>query len=83
VAHHGIALPRGEKMHVLELEKDVLSDDDDRRSEVQDALETTDQMHTDISRLKRLGIMTSQEGHDAHDQIDDIAETLTDKLPAE
>ncbi len=59
------------------------NDDDALRGEVEDALETTDQMHTDISRLNRLGIMTSQEGHDAHEQVDGIAETLTEKLPEE
>lgn len=60
-----------------------MSDDEERMGEVQDALETTDQMHNDISRLRRLGIMTSQEGHAAHHQIDDIADTLTEKLPEE
>lgn len=57
--------------------------DEDRLGEVQDAIETTDQLHIDISRLKRLGILTSQEGHDAHEQVDDIAETLSEKLPEE
>lgn len=63
--------------------EETLINDDDRMGEVQDALETTDQLHNDISRLKRLGIMTSQEGHDAHEQVDDIAETLSEKLPEE
>jgi len=80
VARERAALPRG-LLRVLEIQEDAMSDDDDRMVEVQEALDTTDQMHTDISRLKRLGIMSPQEGHDAHDQIDHIAETLTEKMP--
>lgn len=59
------------------------SEDDDRRAEVQEALETTDQLHTDVSRLKRLGIMTLQESQVTQGQIDQISVSLTEKLPEE
>lgn len=56
---------------------------DDGMHEVEDALETTDQLHNDIVRLKRLGIMTSQEDQTAQEQLDEIVETLTEKLGEE
>jgi hypothetical protein len=60
--------------------EDELIDEDDRVAEVEDALETTDHLHDDISRLKRLGIMSPKEGQDAHEKVDGIEETLTEKL---
>jgi hypothetical protein len=36
----------------------MVSEQDNREAEVQDALDTTDQLHNDVSRLKRLGILS-------------------------
>ena len=54
---------------------------DDQTAEVEDALETTDQLHNDIARLKRVGIMTPEESQDAHEQVEHVEETLSEKLP--
>ena len=56
---------------------------DDRANEVQDALETTDQLHHDIARLKRLGIMTPRQDQVTQGQLDEIVATVTEKLAVE
>jgi hypothetical protein len=60
-----------------------MTDQDQQEGEIRDALETTDQLHNDVSRLKRLGILSSQEGHVADEHVDRVADTLTEKLPEE
>jgi hypothetical protein len=60
-----------------------MNEDDPRVGEIQDALETTDQLHNDVSRLKRLGIITPAEDRESKEHIAEVAETLTDKLPEE
>lgn len=54
---------------------------DDRAAEVEDALDTTDQLHNDIARLKRIGILAPEESQDAHEQVKHVEETLSEKLP--
>jgi FtsZ-binding cell division protein ZapB len=54
-----------------------------QEAEVQDALDTTDQLHMDVSRLKRLGILSSEERETAKEHIDEVADKLTEKLPSE
>ena len=60
-----------------------MTEDQNRAAEIHDALETTDQLHNDISRLKRLGILSSEEDQENKAHIDDISEALTEKLPEE
>jgi hypothetical protein len=59
----------------------MMTERDYREGEVQDALDTTDQLHNDVSRLKRLGILSHQERETANEHIDEVAGTLTEKLP--
>jgi hypothetical protein len=58
-------------------------DDDGRASEIQDTLDTTDQLHNDMARLKRLHILTPEEHDSSQRRIDDIVETLEEKLPGD
>ena len=60
-----------------------MDEDYGKRAEVEDALDTTDQLHMDVSRLKRLGILTPEEDQVAKQRIEEINETLAKKLPEE
>jgi hypothetical protein len=58
-----------------------MTEEDFRAAEVQDALGTADDLYNDMSRLKRQGIVTSDEDQQAKEHIAEIVETLTEKLP--
>ena len=60
-----------------------MSEEEFQASEVQDALDTTDQLHSDMSRLKRLGIITPSEDRETKQHIDEVADTLKEHLPEE
>jgi len=68
---------------MLGMQEDGMTENDDREAEVQDALDTTDQLHNDISRLKRLSILTPEEDQQSKEHVDEIAQTLTEKLAQE
>ena len=56
---------------------------DGQSAEIHDALDTTDQLHNDISRLKRLGILTPEEDRANKEHVEKISDALTEKLPEE
>ncbi len=58
-----------------------MTESENQAAEVRDALETVDQMHNDISRLKRLGILTNEENLVSKARIEEVSETLENKLP--
>jgi FtsZ-binding cell division protein ZapB len=60
-----------------------MPESDFQEAEVQDAVDTTDQLHMDVSRLKRFGILSSEERETAKEHIDEVADKLTEKLPSE
>lgn len=62
---------------------DGTDEDDDRVVEIYEALDTTGQLHNDITRLRRRGILTPDETRETMAYVDRVAAALADKLPEE
>jgi hypothetical protein len=60
-----------------------MTEDDGRAAEIQDTLDTTDQLHNDLVRLKRLHIISGDEQQASQQHVDTIVEALEEKLPDE
>lgn len=54
-----------------------------QQAEVHDALEACDELRIVLGRLKRLGLLTSEENQEVGASIASITETLEAKLPPE
>jgi hypothetical protein len=50
-------------------------------AELHDALDACDELHTVLSRLKRLGLLSEDEDRHTKAQIEAITATLSEKLP--
>jgi hypothetical protein len=66
-------LTREREVHVLE--------DDGRKAEIDEALETTDELKIDLARLKRIHILTEEERAESKAHVDAVVEALEEKLP--
>jgi hypothetical protein len=56
-------------------------DDEGRKAEIDEALETTDDLHQDLARLKRMHILDENERAENQAHVDAVVEALEDKLP--
>jgi hypothetical protein len=52
-------------------------------AELHDAIDACDQLHVVLARLKRLGLLTDDEDHETEQEIEQITDTLSRKLPEE
>lgn len=52
-------------------------------AEMQDALDTCDELRTVLARLKRLGLLTPEENRDIGQNLKAISTRLAEKLPDE
>jgi hypothetical protein len=60
-----------------------MTEADDRVAEIGETLDTTDQLHNDLVRLKRLNIISDEEQQVNQQHVDTIVEALEEKLPDE
>lgn len=54
-----------------------------QEAEIQDALGACDELYNVITRLKRLGLLTEEEDRQTKERIEEITQTLSEKIPEE
>jgi hypothetical protein len=56
-------------------------DDEGRKAEIDEALETTDDLKIDLARLKRMQILTEDERAESKAHVEAVVDALEEKLP--